>query len=423
MGHVTNPERTYRLLQQRLDRTVTGAPASPTLINILKLLFRPEEAELARHLPGRPTSLEDLSGKLDIPPEKLRDQLNAMVQRGVVLDIQHRDKQYFLLPPIVIGFFEFTFMRARDDMPLAELARLFDTYMREEDKFARSVFAGETQLGRSLVREEALPEDDHTEILDWERASYLVSTASTVGVSICACRHKAGHLGHACEAPQRACLSLNHGAETLIRNGSAERITTQEGMQILEQCKEAGLAQTGDNVKKQVSYICNCCGCCCGMMEAVRVMEIRNAIVTSNWIMSIDADQCRGCGKCANACPVRAIALKDAAAPKKKLAELDESLCLGCGVCHSSCKFDAMRMRPRPKRVMTPEDIFDRVARMAIERGKLADLIFETPEGLHYRALGRVLSILENSPPVKAALAIKPLRSAFLNALISKYGH
>jgi len=420
MGHVVNPERSYRLLQQRLDRTVTGAPDSPTLMKILKLLFRPEEAELARRLPGRPTSLEALSEKLDIPREKLWDQLTAMAERGVVLDVRHRNKQYFLLPPIVVGFFEFTFMRARDDMPLPELARLFDTYMREEDKFGRSVFGGETQLGRSLVREEAVPDDDHTEILDWERASHLVSTATPLAVGICPCRHKASHLGRACEAPQRACLSLNYGADTLIRSGTAERITTQEGMRILEQCKEAGLAQTGDNVKKQVTYICNCCGCCCGMMEAVRVLEIRNAIVTSNWIMSLDAEKCRGCGKCANACPVRAIALKDAAPPKKKTAELDESLCLGCGVCHASCKFGAMRMRPRPKRVLTPEDIFDRVARMAIERGKLADLIFETPEGLHYRALGRVLSILEKSPPVQAALAIKPLRSAFLKALLRK---
>jgi hypothetical protein len=59
---------------------------------------------------------------------------------------------------------------------------------------------------------------------------------------------------------------------------------------------------------------------------------------------------------------------------------------------------------------------------MAIERGKLANLIFDEPEGLGYRALGRIVSVLENSPPVKAAMAIKPLRSAFLNALVKRAG-
>jgi hypothetical protein len=57
---------------------------------------------------------------------------------------------------------------------------------------------------------------------------------------------------------------------------------------------------------------------------------------------------------------------------------------------------------------------------MAIERGKLANLIFDEPERLGYRALGRIFSVLENSPPVKAAMAIKPLRSAFLNALVKR---
>ena len=228
----------------------------------------------------------------------------------------------------------------------------------------------------------------------------------------------ASHLGKACDAPQRACLSLNYAAEAVIRSGTAERITTDEGMRILEQCKEAGLAQTGDNVQRQVTYICNCCGCCCGMMEAVRTFNIRNAIMTSNWIMDLNLEKCRGCGKCAKACPVRAITLEDAPPPRKKQAALDTSVCLGCGVCYSACESGAIRMQARPQRTLTPEAIFDRTVQMAIERGKLAEIIFDAPEKLHHRALGRILSILEKSPPFKAAMAVKPLRSAFLNKML-----
>ena len=37
MGHFTNPDREYRLLQQRLDRNITGAPDSPVFMQILKM--------------------------------------------------------------------------------------------------------------------------------------------------------------------------------------------------------------------------------------------------------------------------------------------------------------------------------------------------------------------------------------------------
>ena len=57
MGHIVNPNRAYRLLQRKLDRTVTGAPDSPILMQILSLLFSPEDADLARRIPGRLTTV------------------------------------------------------------------------------------------------------------------------------------------------------------------------------------------------------------------------------------------------------------------------------------------------------------------------------------------------------------------------------
>jgi hypothetical protein len=56
-------------------------------------------------------------------------------------------------------------------------------------------------------------------------------------------------------------------------------------------------------------------------------------------------------------------------------------------------------MKPRPQRVLTPENVFHKTVRMAIERGKLADLLFEDPERLSHRALGGILRVLEKTPP------------------------
>ncbi len=421
MGHIVKPNRAYRLLQRKLDRTVTGAPDSPILMQILSLLFSPEDADLARRIPGRLTTAEKLSARLDIPRDELLAKLSDMAERGLIIDLEHKGRRWFALAPVAIGFFEFTFMRTRGEVPQAELARLFEQYMHQDDRFARSVLRGPTQIGRTLVREEALPAEDHTEILDWERASRVVESAGALGVSLCACRHKANHLGEACERPQHTCLSLNYAAESLIRNGMAEPLSTGEAVALLGQCKEVGLAQTGDNVQRTLTYICNCCGCCCELMRSVKTFDIRGAIVTSNWIMEVDTSKCTGCGQCVEACPVDAIELamrNDDGKPREQAA-CNKTLCLGCGVCYSSCTSAAIAMKSRDKRVFTPESVFDRMIMMAIERGRLADLIFDDPDRFGHLALGRIVATLEKIGAFKATVAIRPLRSAFLRRLVT----
>jgi len=79
-------------------------------------------------------------------------------------------------------------------------------------------------------------------------------------------------------------------------------------------------------------------------------------------------------------------------------------------------------MTPREQRVFTPESTFDRLVAMAIERGKLADLLFEDPRRLSHRALGRIVGVLERTPTYKAIMVVKPLRSAFFNAIAGGFG-
>ncbi len=77
-------------------------------------------------------------------------------------------------------------------------------------------------------------------------------------------------------------------------------------------------------------------------------------------------------------------------------------------------------MRSRARRVYTPETIFDRLVLMAIERGRLADLLCDPMQGLGYRALGRVIALVEQTSFVKAVAAIAPLRSVLLRQIVER---
>src|ERR1700690_3734008 len=125
MGHMIGSERAYRLLQKRLAEKVQGAPDSPTLMKILSILFSPEDTELARKLPHNFTSLDTLSKNLHVPKDELNAKLTDMAKKGLVIDIENNGQRYFTLLPVVIGFFEMTFMRLRPDIPMKELGGLF----------------------------------------------------------------------------------------------------------------------------------------------------------------------------------------------------------------------------------------------------------------------------------------------------------
>jgi NAD-dependent dihydropyrimidine dehydrogenase PreA subunit len=414
-----NVETEYRLLQERLDRNVTGAPDSEAMMRVLKLLFSPEEAHIARRLPQL-ISLPKLAERLGSDLEELGERITSMAQRGLVLDFERNGTRYALPTPVAIGFFEYTFMRPRPEEPMEEYAEAFGALF-EEEGFIRSVFSGSTQIGRSFVREEILADGD-TEILDWERATEIVRNADAVAVSLCPCRTDANLRGEGCEAPVRTCLTFGNSARVLARAGIAEPISNDEAMEILVEAKTAGLAQTGDNVRNDISYLCNCCGCCCGMMRSIKRFDIYEGIVPSNWTATIDPGKCRGCATCAEACPAGAITVEPSEGKglRRNWALIDPARCLGCGVCGDVCRWDAHGMEQRDHRPLVPADTFERVAMMAIERGKLGDLLYDNVGSGLGRTVAHALSVIERMPPWKAAMAVKPLRSVFLDKVLAQ---
>jgi ferredoxin len=223
------------------------------------------------------------------------------------------------------------------------------------------------------------------------------------------------------------CMTFNGTADSLIRHGIAKRVDISEGLDLLQKARDTNLVQFGENVREQVNFICNCCGCCCEALIAARKFGFLRPVHTTNFIPSIKTELCDGCGKCVSLCPVEAMTLvssNDPLKPLRKKAKLDQEICLGCGVCLSGCNKNAITLKSRKERVITPVDSVHRVVVMAIERGKLHNLIFDNHVLASHRALAAVLGVILKLPPVAQSIASKQFKSRYLEGLIRrKYNH
>ena len=152
--------------------------------------------------------------------------------------------------------------------------------------------------GRAFVNEEALLPGQRLTVLDYERASEVVRSASQRAVGLCYCRHKMQHMDRACDAPLDICMTFNTSAGALIRHEYAREVDVQECLDLLQEARDRGLVQFGENVQRGVNFICNCCGCCCEAMIAARRVGFTNAVQTTNYLPVVDAARCNGCGKC-----------------------------------------------------------------------------------------------------------------------------
>lgn len=366
MGHHLGSKSSIVPLIDRLNKYPIGLVDSEKLREILSLLFDEREAYIASRFPLEEATLDELVRLTKIPETELLSLLDQMADKGLVMDMPCDEEVYYLLLPGLIGFFEFTFMKNRSDLPLEHLAQLMREYLEESQ--SKEFFGSATPLTRSLLYEEHIPVT--SEVTSYERARDIIREAGFGAVGMCYCRHKKEHLSESCDkgAPvDSICISLGSAARFMTRRGFAVEKSSDELLAVLDTAREYNLTHITDNIRHKPSFICNCCSCCCELLTGVQ-MGYHNGIAKTGFRAVIDPERCNGCGICFRACNIKAIAFPDGVtcAKNHRYALVAETLCLGCGACISACKQAALSMIPAAGRVLPPlkrKDLYIRILR------------------------------------------------------------
>jgi electron transport complex protein RnfB len=359
----------YRELQKHLDKMPVGFPATESgiEIRILKHLFTPEQAKIAlklnfmadplkkihRRLKDTGFSMEEVEKKLD------EMYFGGLINRGVVKEGEEETK-YYSIAPVIVGFFEYQLDKLTPEFFEMAHEYLDNTFFKEE--YNKS---GIPQL-RVVPIEEAINFDQSVAQYD-NLKNLLEIIGEPIGLMECICRKGKDLMGDPCKKTKlrENCFTFRTAAKSFIEKGLAREITKEEALRILEKSEEDGLVLQPGNSQRPMS-ICTCCGCCCGVLTAQKILPEFSRFFATNFYAEVDPDLCTGCEICEERCNVGAVHIED------NIAVVDKTRCIGCGVCVPTCSSEAITLVKKENEILPPKNTLETYTKIMDKKAELA---------------------------------------------------
>lgn len=359
-GHDLNEQTpVYVRLQQHLDDLPGGFPATEdgVELRILRRLFTPVEAELACHLTLIPEEARVIAHRAKAPVAEVSERLAGMAKKGLVFSIHQEDASpRYQAAQFVVGIYEY------------QLDKMDEGFVRDVEAYWDTLFNPEVWQAAPQAR--TIPVGKSVtytpEVLAYEQAESLLKGHDRIAVASCVCRQEQKLIGEGCDKPAETCLSFDSGADFYVRNRMGRYISEEEASEIIALANEAGLVLQPSNSKK-ASFICACCGCCCGILRNLKRYPQPATLVAGAFRAQLDDAACVGCGICAERCQMEALTIADGR------AHLDPGRCIGCGLCVTTCPTAALTLARKPpaEQPHVPQDIARTMLRLAQVRGRL----------------------------------------------------
>lgn len=320
----------FKKLAIQLNKIPNGFPETKSSVElkILEKLFTHEEAEIACNMNLAPKSANELSQTMQQEKKQTQALLKSMLKKGLIEMTKQGKLLGFKLIPFIVGFYEN--QNASIDK---DFAQLFEKYYQES---LYQMMTVKPSVHRVIPIEKTIPVN--IEVMPYEKASTFIESSRSWGVLNCICRLQKQLIGEGCHHSIENCLVFSPKENHFKRAEHIRTIDKSEAYQILEQAHQEGLVHSTSNTQDEVSYICNCCTCSCGVMRTITEHNNLNAMAASDFVISIDQDNCNGCGDCIEPCQFNALTLIE------DICQSESSKCLGCGICIGHCPTESLTL-------------------------------------------------------------------------------
>ena len=323
------------------DIPMVDGKISDAFREYIKLLFTPEEAEIAQHLETRPLSAGIIAKRIGKEIRETRDILKDMTDKGIIQDIG--GYSYFIAMAHLLNI-GFKYSKSLERLG-KKGAELFQQFFIKEKFYKRyeSSDAG-TSMTRVVPIESSI--DHKSEFLNAEEIHRIFDECpSPIVATDCPCRNRTEILGiRECKDKypiKETCFQIGLFGKYFIKRGEGREVTRKEAHRLVDKYAKLGLVFTTENVKDPNHFvICCCCSCCCSLLRGMTRFEDKNehCVAKSNYVSKVDQESCKGCGLCANRCPFNAIAIEN------EKASVVPNKCYGCGVCAVTCPTGAIKL-------------------------------------------------------------------------------
>ena len=324
-------------------------------INLLKMVFTPEEAKLVTHLNYKYKTIDEIfeTAKSEAgSKEELSSILDEIVAKGgITRRERNKQKQYAVLPLALWGIYEHQLKQLSP-----EFLMNFGQYIQNE--FGYELASSKLPKMRVIPVEKSVKVEH--KVSTYDELRFLIEQARDyIAIQDCICRTVNDNMGKHCQAAERreVCMSFGDLADLYVEEGWGRKISKEEALEISSKNEEEGLVMMPGNAK-EMQFMCACCGDCCGMLRMLKYTPRPAEAVASNYYAEVNTELCKGSGTCVKRCPTEAVKLED------NVSSIDLARCIGCGVCVPTCPHNTILLVKKEQETIPPEtaeDLYDQI--------------------------------------------------------------
>jgi Fe-S-cluster-containing hydrogenase component 2 len=238
--------------------------------------------------------------------------------------------------------------------------------------YGKQFFAHAPQMMQTLPIEAEISVGQ--EPLPYDRVSAIIDSSESFMVMPCICKKEQGLLDNPCDKPLEVCMAFAPIPDVFNDSPLGRPISKDEAKAVLNKAEEAGLVHLTSNFQNGRFYICNCCGCCCGVLRGINELGLpASTVINADYYAEIDPDECTVCGLCADErCQVNAIEEGEDA------YTVIQEKCIGCGLCITTCPGEAIQLVRKKEEDLVPPPVDE--AEWFKERGRQRGVDFSRYE-------------------------------------------